>query len=264
MAGTSAVQMYTLRELCKTTKDFADSLKRVSDIGYTAVQLSGIGCMGGESPEVDAKEGRRMLDDNGLRCAATHRSWDALAGQTEAEIEFHQTLGCDYAAIGGLPPAYREDGEAGFRRFVQESAPKIAKLKAAGITFGYHNHAHEFVRILPGTSTWYDVFVDEGGPDFTLEIDTYWAAHAGVEPVRLIKRCAGRLPVVHLKDKTVVGNDTNFAPIGEGNLAWDDILPAFDAAGTQVYAVEQDNCYDRDPFDCLRSSYDFLASKGLD
>ncbi|MDP6118735.1 MAG: sugar phosphate isomerase/epimerase [Planctomycetota bacterium] len=262
MGSRAAVQMYTLRDQTKTASDFADSLKKISDIGYEAVQLSAVGCMGGDGPEVDAADGRKMLDDNGLETIATHRGWDDLANETQREIDFHQTLGCTYTAIGGIPGPYREKGADGFREFVKDSAATIARLKEAGITWGYHNHAHEFVRYAPGPKTWYDIFIDEGGPDFTLELDTYWAVHAGADPIAIFDRCQGRVPVIHVKDKEVVDNEAIMAPIGEGNLNWDGIIESGQRAGVEWYAVEQDRCY-RDPFDCLKSSFEFLVSKGV-
>ena len=51
-------------------------------------------------------------------------------------------------------------------------------------------------------------------------------------------------------------------PVGEGNLDWDGIIEAGDKAGVEWYAVEQDTCR-RDAFDCLRSSLEFLTSKGV-
>jgi len=259
MQDKLAVQMFTLRDYTKTAADFAATLERVRKIGYPAVQLSAVGCMGGDNPEVSSAEARRLLDANGLRCVATHRGWQALADNTAAEIEFHQQLGCDYAAIGGIPENYRNAGEAGYRQFIADAQPVIAKLKQAGIGFGYHNHAFEF-QAAQTRKTCYDVLVDEGDADLLLEIDTFWLMHAGIDPVAMIKRCHGRLPVVHLKDKAVSGNDGVFAPIGEGNLNWPAILPSFAAAGTNWYCIEQDNCFERDPFDCLKSSFDFLAN----
>jgi len=257
-----AVQMFTLREFTKTADDFAETLDKVAKMGYPAVQLSAVGCMNGDTPEVSAEQARGMLDDRGLRCVATHRSWDALTDETDKEIEFHQALGCEFAAIGGIPGPYRSEDGFGFARFAYEAQATIAKLKAAGIRFGYHNHAFEFKRI-QGDGTWYDALINEGGSDLCLEIDTYWAMHGGVYPATLFRRCAGRVPVVHLKDRDVKGNDGIFAPIGEGNLDWEDILPAAEAAGVEWYCIEQDNCYDRDPFDCLRSSLNFLAAQSF-
>lgn len=254
-----AVQMYTLRDFTKSAADFAASLRQISDMGYTAVQLSAVGAMNGAPPAVSAAEARKMLDDCGLTCIATHRGLDALLHQTDAEIEFHRTLGCDFAAIGGIGKPY-EDTPAGYRQFIKDTKAMIAKLKAAGIRFGHHNHDREFTRCGFRGPWLEDVLIDEGGPDLMLELDLYWIEHAGANCVRILERSAGRVPVIHLKDKEVVpGLGPVMAPIGEGNLDWKSIVPACEAAGVKWYAIEQDTCR-RDPFDCLKSSYDFLAS----
>ncbi|MBC8103709.1 MAG: sugar phosphate isomerase/epimerase [Cytophagales bacterium] len=259
-----AVQMYTVRDFTKTQDGFEESLKKIKALGYPAVQLSAIEAMNGENPEVDAATARRILDDNGLLCVATHRSWDQLSGQTEAEIEFHRTLGCSFTAIGGIPREYGSEGADGYRRFVRDAVPVIAKLKAGGVQFAHHNHALEFQRIEPfSPATLWDILIDEGGPDYLLENDLYWAWHGGADPADLMARCTGRAPIIHLKDKAVDPKDGPIiAAIGEGNLPWDRILSACEAAGVQWYAVEQDTCR-RDPFDCLRSSFEFLTAKGL-
>ena len=40
------------------------------------------------------------------------------------------------------------------------------------------------------------------------------------------------------------------------------INAAAEKAGTKYAFVEQDDCFGEDPFDCLKKSYDFLASRG--
>ena len=263
MSSQIAVQMYTVRDFTRSAADFAATLAKIRAVGYEAVQLSAVGAMDGESPEVDVKQARKMLDDNGLRCIATHRGWNDLAEHTEAEIEFHQTLSCDFTAIGSLPGSYLEHGADGFRRFIEDAGPVIAKLKSAGIGFAYHNHAFEFMRAGSGRGTLYDLLIDAGNPDLLLELDVYWADHAGVNPVRLFERGKGRMPVIHLKDKEISPEGQPvMAPIGEGNLDWEGILPACREAGVAWYAVEQDECR-RDPFDCLRSSFEYLSRMGL-
>lgn len=258
-----AVQMFTLREYTKTAADFAASLQKISAMGYRAVQLSAVGAMNGDKPEVDAAAARRLLDDHGQKCIATHRPWDRLVQHTAEEIEFHQTLGCDFAAIGGIANLYPHT-PAGFRQFLADAQPVIAALKAAGIRFGHHNHSHEFFRPERHGPTLEDVLIDEGGADLMLELDLYWIEHAGLNCTRILERCHGRVPVIHLKDKEVIEgkNETRMAPIGEGNLDWRGIVPACRAAGVEWYAIEQDQCY-RDAFDCLKSSYDFLVGWDL-
>lgn len=258
-----AVQLYTVRDFTSTARDLAETLAKIAAMGYPAVQLSAVGAMNGDSPEVDAATARKMLDDNGLKCIATHRGWDSLANRTEAEIEFHQILDCNYVAIGGIPGDYGKEGAEGYRRFVRDAASVAAKLKAAGIGFGHHNHAHEFERHTAGSPhTLFDILIDDGGADYLLEVDVFWAWHGGVDPSALLRRCSGRVPVIHLKDKEMVEGKPEIGAIGEGNLPWDSIIAACRESGVKWYCVEQDVCR-RDPFDCLRSSFEYLRGKEL-
>ena len=263
MSTQIAVQMFTVREYTKTAADLAATLKKIADIGYRAVQLSAVGAMNGDAPEVDVRQVAQMLSDNGLKCIATHRSWPQLMDTTDQEIEFHQILGCDFTAIGGIFDQY-EYSLDGYRNWVQDATPLIAKLKAAGIRFGHHNHSKEFYKPAGQKLCLEDVLIDEAPNDLMLELDLYWIEHAGLNCINVLKRVPGRVPVIHIKDKEVIENtnDTRMAPIGEGNLDWDNILPACREAGVEWIAVEQDKCF-RDPFDCLKSSFDFLQSKGV-
>lgn len=264
MASKLAVQLYTIRDFTKTAKDLAESLEKVAKIGYQAVQISAVGAMNGDNPEVSVTEARKMLDDNGLTCIATHRPWESLLNNVEAEIEFHKTLGCDYAAIGGIPGNIYPATYEGYRRWLADARGIIDALKKEGIRFGHHNHSSEFFRPERGGATLEDILIDEGGSDLMMELDLYWIAHAGLNPERILERCDGRVPVIHLKDKEVAdgSNETLIAPIGEGVMDWGHIIPSCEKAGVDWYAIEQDTCQ-RDPFDCLVSSYKYLTDMGL-
>lgn len=250
--------MFTVRDFTSTANDLALALQKIAAIGYPAVQLSGVAAMNGPTPEVSVKNVKEMLDQNDLVCAATHRDWQDLLRRTDEEIEFHKALGCTYVAVGGIPSQYRAEGYDGFRRWIDEAIVIAGKLRDAGIQFGYHNHDFEFEKSLPGRSSFYNLLIAEGGDDLMLELDIYWAQNAGVDPTALIERLSKRVPVVHLKDKEVLRGKVVMAPVGEGNLDWQRILPALKSSGTQWYCVEQDECQ-RDPFDCLRSSYEYLS-----
>jgi len=261
MTSKIAVQMFTLREFTKSASGLADSLQRVAAMGYPAVQMSAVGAMNGDSPEVSVTEARKMLDDNGLKCIATHRPWENFINNIEEEIAFHKTLGCDYAAIGGIPGEPYSETYDGYRRWLDDARGVIAALKEEGIRFGHHNHSKEFFRPERGGPTLEDILIDEGGDDLMMELDLYWIGHAGLNCERTVERCAGRVPVIHLKDKEVIAGsqDSNMAPIGEGTMDWAHIIPTCEKAGVEWYAVEQDTCQ-RDPFDCLVSSFDYLTA----
>ena len=68
---------------------------------------------------------------------------------------------------------------------------------------------------------------------------------------------------VHLKDlKVKIDNHIEMAELGEGNLDWDGILRACEEAGVSWALVEQDDCQ-RDPFEALKISHDYLVAKGF-
>ncbi len=252
-----ATQMYTLRNLVHTKAGFELCLRRVAEIGYRGVQLSAVGCVNGANPEVSAADARKMLDSYGLQCIATHRHWDSLYNDLDREVEFHHTLGCDYVAISAMPESYRSRGIDGYAEWVAQAQVLSQKLQDAGLRFAYHNHSFEFERGGSARKMFFDVIMEAQDPSLLILLDIYWAETAGLNSVRLIEKLHGRIPIVHFKDKEVVDGNPTFAPIGEGNMDWQTILPALADAGTQWCAVELDECR-RDPFDCLRSSYDFL------
>ncbi|MEJ5171855.1 MAG: hypothetical protein WHU10_12775, partial [Fimbriimonadales bacterium] len=109
-----ALQLYTMREFTKTADGFGEVLRRAGEMGYQGVQLSAVGCMNGDPPEVDAQLAKRMLDEFGLEACCTHRPWDRLHGATEAEIEFHRTLACPLAGLGYPPQEFWDGGPVGF------------------------------------------------------------------------------------------------------------------------------------------------------
>ena len=252
-----AAQLYTVRDFCKTTGDFAVSMQKIQAIGYTAVQVSGIGPV----PDADVK---RICDDLGLKIVITHIGYDRLWKDTDAVIAQHKLWDCQNVAIGSMPGEYR-DGEAGFRRFAEEASRVGEKLAEAGLTFSYHNHSFEFVRY--GKRTGLEILFAESDPRYLMgEIDTYWVQHGGGDPAAWIRSLKNRMPVVHFKDMVVVAEGWNvqqiMAEIGEGNLNWPEIIAACREAGVQWYAVEQDICQ-RDPFESLKISYENLKAMGL-
>ncbi|MFM2413635.1 MAG: hypothetical protein RJB05_811 [Armatimonadota bacterium] len=250
-----ALQLYTLREFTKTADAVRTTLERVREIGFRAVQVSAVAAIEADlSPDVLGE----WLRELGLLCIATHRPWASLLNETEREIALHKALGCDYVAIGGIPDGYDKLKPAEYRRFIDESRAVRSQLTAAGIRFGHHNHAFEFDRGDCGAdlSPW-DVLIASGGPDYYLELDVYWAWHAGVGPVGLFSRMNGRVPVVHIKDKAVIAGEPKMAPIGEGNLPWESIIAAGNAAGVEWWCVEQDECH-RDAFASVAASYRYL------
>lgn len=251
-----AAQLYTVRQFCQTAPELAASLEKIRAIGYRAVQVSGIG----KIPDAEVKQ---MVDAQGLTICNTHvRPTDALWNDLPTVVAQHKLWNCKNVAIGSMPHTFRDEGEAGFRRFAKEASEIGARLFDEGLTFSYHNHSFEFIRF--GKRTGLDIIYEESDPrHLRAEIDTYWVQFGGSDPAMWIKKMSGRMPVVHFKDMVMLNNQQTMAEIGEGNLNWAAILPACEEAGVEWCAVEQDICQ-RDPFESLKISYQNLRQMGLE
>jgi sugar phosphate isomerase/epimerase len=53
------------------------------------------------------------------------------------------------------------------------------------------------------------------------------------------------------------------AALGKGNMNFDGILDACVDANVEYAFVEQDDCNGEDPFDCLKTSFEFLKARGF-
>ena len=247
-------QLFTVREFCKTIEGVAETFRKVKEIGYTSVQISGFG-------PVDPKDVARVIQDTRLTVAVTHMGWNRFLAELDAVIETHKMWGCKHTAIGGLPGEYFSLD--GIRRFIDELTPIAQKLAAEGMDFSYHNHNHELARY--DGKPWLSRLYELAPPEILkAELDTYWVQAGGADPVAYIRKCAGREPVVHFKDMVILPNrEVRMAEIGEGNLNWPDIIKACTKGGVEYALIEQDTCYGRDPFESLAISYRNLRAMGL-
>lgn len=247
----AAAQLYTIRTFIQTPEDIAKSLKKVHEIGYTAVQVSGMG-------PIAEEELKKILDGEGLTCCATHEPAAKILDEPQAIVERLNKLGCRYTAVpspGSVSLNTLDEIKAFAARM--NTAGKV--LFEAGKVLTYHNHQREF-RKFDG-QIMLDVFYNETDPRYLQgEIDTYWAQYGGGNPAEWCKKLDDRLPLLHLKDyKINEENKPSFAEIGYGNLNWKEIVAAAEASGCEWFIVEQDTC-PGDPFDSLRMSFDYIKS----
>ena len=244
-----AAQLYSVREFLKTPADIAGSLKKINAIGYQAVQLSGLG-------SIAEDELVKLCRDNGLTICATHEPGDKILSEPQTIVARLQKLGCRITAYpypGGIDFGTLESVKEFCRRL--NAAGRV--FHEAGQILCYHNHHIEFQRIA-GKPVLEIIYAETDPRYLQGEPDTYWVQHGGGDPVAWCERLNGRLPIVHLKDYTVLAdNKVSYTEIGNGNLNWKKIIAAADAAGCQWYAVEQDTS-PGDPFDSLRQSFDYL------
>ena len=240
-----SVQLYTLRD--QVAADYAGTLRAVAELGYGAVELATLGSF-------SAAELRRELDTLGLRANGMHVPLVRLEGELPAVLDELTTLGAGYAICPWLPPERRS--EQHYHELARTLSEAGRRCRDASIQLCYHNHDFELVEFAGRTGL--DILFGESDPQLVqAELDVYWVARAGQDPVAWIERLDGRVPLVHLKD-AAVGSGA-FAEVGHGTLDIPAILAAGDRAGTRWWVVEQDQCA-RPPLESVGMSIAYLRS----
>jgi sugar phosphate isomerase/epimerase len=199
-----ALELYTVRD--ETRHDFAGTLQGVANIGYAGVEFAGYGNL--NSTEMSA-----LLAQTKLKAVSTHLGLDKLEGpQLEASIRYCKDIDCSIIVLPSLPQEYRT--QEGIRVLAPRLDAIGRQCQKQGITFGYHNHEFEFARV--GAVYLLDYLLQTTDPSLVkIELDVYWAAHAGVDPVPYLQVLADRVVLVHLKDMAA---DRSMTEVGKGTL----------------------------------------------
>jgi sugar phosphate isomerase/epimerase len=251
-------QLFTVRDYCKDLSAFSETLKKIADIGYTTVQVSG-------TCEYEAHWLKEQLDQNGLRCVITHTAPQKLQEQLSKVCADHKTFHCNCVGLG-MYSMMTGDPAAEYAKFLEIYKPVAKELKNNGLYFMYHNHDQEFFK-LNGKTILQHMAEDFSPDEMGFTLDTFWVQAGGANPAQCLRDLKGRVPCIHLKDFAYGRGDgfrVNMAPVGEGNINFEDVIKAAGDAGTEYLLVEQDDCHGEDPFDCLKRSYDNLRALGLD
>lgn len=258
-------QLYTLRSILPDNP--AEILKSLSSIGYTEVEVL----------QATFADLQPMIEDAGLKSVSMHMIAEVITGSwgdrekpqhtsPEAVAQFAADAGLSYLVMPYLGRGDRGDTLDHYKRLAEKLNSAGQAAKDAGLGFAYHNHAFEFEPIEGSTPL--AVLMENTDPELVqLELDIFWVSVTGADPVALLEQYAGRVPLVHLKDKAagtpeqfIEGVEaTAFEEVGDGSIDFPAVLAACQSAGVEHYIVEQDQT-PGDPIASLRQSYDYLRA----
>ena len=245
-------QFYTIRDYCTNLNDFSESLRKVKEIGYDYVQISGV-CS--YEPEWLAEQ----LKKYDLKCVLTHWGGEDIKNNAKEVLEKHKVFGCKYVGIGCMPPWATEENT---KKFIEDFKGPAKILKENGGKFFYHNHHCEFNRCSDGELI-FDKLINAFEPDeMSFTLDTYWVQYGGGDVCSYLEKLKGRCECIHLKDLAIVEDKHQMASIGSGSMDFVKILKTAKEVGVEYALVEQDNCNGENPFDCLKKSLEYIKSLG--
>ncbi len=249
MFPEAAAQLWTVRNQMKDKDEIETGFARLSMMGYRNIQVSGL-------PSFDPAWIYEVANKYNLNICCTHTSFDRIINEMEQVVKEHDILHCDIIGIGIIPGKFPNTPE-GFFEFAKVAEETGKKLKEYGKRFTYHNHNFDFQKT--DGKTRMDILIENTRPEHLgIIFDTYWGQAGGINPVEYIYKLKGRIDVCHWKDMNMDGWKPVFAEIGQGNLNFTEILKACKETGVKYIAVEQDDCYGKDPFDCLETSLNYI------
>ncbi|MCQ2475279.1 MAG: sugar phosphate isomerase/epimerase [Clostridia bacterium] len=236
-----AVQVYSVREHIKDEKTLLKALEEIKKIGYDGVEFAGY--FGADAKKIKAK-----LDELGLVCVGGHIGLENFTKfNLEKTIEFQHILGTKAIGVGGAP--HRTMVECKLTGKILGNAQKYA-MEKYGMKVYYHNHTEEFKplrnKMLP---------IDVIGSYCSLEIDTYWSFHAGIDNYKFLLEKKDNIVHLHVKD----GIDGHPKALGEGNCDIPAVMKAAKKMGMEWLIVEND---DPEPtgFEDIARSLKYLKS----
>jgi len=251
------LQMYSLRDAIGRNSENIDAIiTSIGKMGYKYVETANYnnGKFYGYTPE----EFKAKLAAAGLWALSSHTglslpkdvktaNWDEIWKWWDKAIADHKAAGMKYIITASMPqPETIEDLEAYCNYY-----NKIGeKCKAAGLKYGYHNHAYEFEKRYPDRTVMYNYMVEHTNPDLVFfEMDVYWTIMGRNSPVELFKKYPGRFTVLHIKDDKELGES--------GMVGFDAIFKNAEVAGTKYLIVEVEK-YDLKPEESCKVSLDYL------
>lgn len=257
-AGNLGVQLYTVRNVIG--KDPAATLQAIEKIGYQEV----------EATYGNLKEIWSALKETSLRPVSVHIDEAIfLKGGSELDTTLADVKqrGFKYAVVPYIPVDQRGGADM-FKKLADMLNKSGEKAKAHGLSLCYHNHAFEYKPI--GHQTGLDMLMNDTQKDLvSLELDIFWATIGGHNPVELLQKYSGRIPLVHLKDKSKSFTKTQynenvpkntFKEVGSGSIDIPAVLKAANSAGVDHYFVEQDST-PGDPLASLAKSFEYLKTR---
>ncbi len=196
MIGTSCfaqeigLQLYSLRNEFK--KDVPGTFAKIKEWGITKVEDGNDGTQG-----YSLEEYKALLVENNLEIVSASAPFEELRGSPETVIQRTKDYGAKYVVCFWIPhkdTIFTID-ETKMALDVFNSAGK--KLKDEGITLVYHPHGYEFRPYEDATLMDHMI---QNSEYFDFEMDVYWFAHPGEDPVAWLRKYPNEFKLMHLKD----------------------------------------------------------------
>lgn len=259
------LQLYTVRN--QLGEDWEATIQAVADAGYQQVELMEV--IGSD----DLVERARDL---GMSVKSGFFDWRTIVTpekdgvpSLEQVVDAALKLKLDYLVFGYIGKEHRRTADD-YRRLAAAVNTAGERIGDAGLQLCYHNHSFEF-RPLEDRVKGFHIFAERFDPQLVrFELDVFWVALGGWNPLEIMERLDGRIAQLHLKDlkpgtPTLYDESdvpaTAFQEVGDGLIDFREIITEARRQGIEQFHVEQDES--PIPLESIAISREYLAQLKL-
>jgi len=211
-----AYQLYSSRNF----PPLEAQLPELKAMGYDAIE-----------PWPPAYEGdpgafRRMLDAAGLACFGFHMPLAGLVADPARWIGIAQTLGARVLIPPFVPEQEREPTPEFWRGIGDQLARGAEAAARHDLVVAWHNHDFEYAPLPDGSRPIDHILGASDAVKF--ELDCGWIVRGGADPAEELRRYAGRIVAVQLKDTAGpegLGPEEGWRATGDGIIDWAGLAP---------------------------------------
>ena len=249
------IQLYSVRK--DIGADFSATIAQVAEAGYKGVEAANYkdGEFYGMSPE----DFKTAIEEVGMEVLSSHTgrpleaniedtNWDDVWAWWDVAIDAHKRAGMKYIVTPWMPtPETLKDLQA----YCDYYNKVGEKCNAAGLSFGYHNHAFEYSEI--EGELMYDYMLQNTDADKVFfQMDVYWTTQGGFAPADYFAKYPNRFELLHIKDAKELGGDDSV-------MDFDALFQNVDKSGAKYMIVEVEK-YNYEPLESVKMSIDYLLN----
>ena len=281
------VQLFSIPKLLE--RDFRAGIAMLAQMGYSEVELFGpfpfsdpeaitrwnaitpqLGFSGSGYFGNSAKQVRVILDENHITAPSVHTDLATLQKGIGRLGEAGSALGFTYVVLPSIPDELRRNLDD-YKKMADAFNKIGEQAKSVGLKFAYHNHGYG-LQEMDGTVP-LRLLLEQTDPNLVFfEMDIFWTAAGGADPVELLRTNPGRYQLMHVKDmkekKTFSGDGGDsrqwielfpyMTTAGDGVMNLREIVAAGRRSGVQHFFVEQDMV--ANPEIALKRSFDYVKA----
>jgi sugar phosphate isomerase/epimerase len=255
-------------------QDYAGTLKQIGSLGFREVESAGY-------YNHSAADVKQAMSNAGLQLVSAHYSSDSLHQQLDEILTFNKELGVSFiicsfpgfkdpSRVKNISPKDRANAFTleDWRWNAEQFNAIGAKVSAAGLKFGYHNHTMEFHQT-DGVVPYVELLRLTNPAQVTMEMDCGWVVVGGGNPVDYLRQYPARISMLHVKDfqgitaSSSITNEPTIVELGQGSIDYRPIFAEAAKAGVVKHCFVEQEGYNVPAMQGLKIDADYMHKLGV-